>query len=92
MLMSKRPAELYGLYDRGVVEVGRRADLNVIDLERLCLKMPELVDDLPGQPERLLQDVDGYVATIVKGEVTYRDGERTAAIPGRLVRGKGKAA
>ncbi|MEM7412442.1 MAG: amidohydrolase family protein [Myxococcota bacterium] len=79
-------AELYGLTDRGTLEVGKRADLNVIDLERLALGGLELHRDLPAGGSRLLQPASGYVATFVNG-VRTRDHDRdTGARPGRLVR------
>ncbi|MEM9201961.1 MAG: amidohydrolase family protein [Actinomycetota bacterium] len=81
-------AALFGLRDRGTIEIGKRADLNVIDYERLALQTPELVHDLPAGGRRLVQRATGYVATIVAGEVTRRDGEDTGARPGRLVRGR----
>jgi len=87
-LMAKQPADVYGLYDRGSVEVGKKADLNIIDLENLELKMPRLIDDLPGNSERIVQDVEGFTATIVSGELTYQNGEFTGAKPGRLLRGR----
>jgi N-acyl-D-aspartate/D-glutamate deacylase len=80
-------AALFGLGDRGVVAEGKRADLNVIDFGRLTLHMPRMAHDLPAGGARLLQDADGYVATVVCGEVTRRDGVDTGARPGRLVRG-----
>jgi N-acyl-D-aspartate/D-glutamate deacylase len=85
--MTRDTAALYGLGDRGVVAPGLRADLNLIDFERLQLRLPELVCDLPGGARRLVQRADGYVATIVAGETTMADGQDTAARPGRLVRG-----
>lgn len=85
--MTRDTAELYGLRDRGVVAPGRRADLNVIDWERLELALPELVHDLPAGGRRLVQRAAGYDATLVAGEVTFRDGEHTGALPGRLIRG-----
>lgn len=84
---TKDAAETVGLLDRGVLAPGYRADLNVIDFARLQLKPPRLVYDLPAQARRLMQDADGYVATMVKGEIIYRDGKATGALPGRLVRG-----
>ncbi|MGI9294183.1 MAG: amidohydrolase family protein, partial [Pseudomonadales bacterium] len=87
-VMSSKPARIYGLDDRGTVEVGKKADLNIIDLDTLELKMPHLVDDLPSKSERIIQNVDGFVATIVSGEVTFRNGEHTGAKPGRLLRGR----
>jgi N-acyl-D-aspartate/D-glutamate deacylase len=84
--MTSAPAALYGLHDRGTVAVGKKADLNVIDFERLNLQMPEVVNDLPTGAKRIVQRADGYVATIVAGAVTLREGEETGARPGRLVR------
>jgi N-acyl-D-aspartate/D-glutamate deacylase len=80
-------AETVGLYDRGLVAPGYRADLNVIDYGRLKLKAPQVAHDLPAGGRRLIQRAEGYVATIVAGAVTYRDGEPTGALPGRLLRG-----
>jgi len=85
--MTKDTAELYGLCDRGVAAPGKKADLNVIDFERLQLALPRLVNDLPAGARRLIQKAHGYDAPIVSGEVTFRDGEHTGALPGRLVRG-----
>jgi N-acyl-D-aspartate/D-glutamate deacylase len=90
-LLSKGPADLYGLGDRGVVAVGRRADLNLIDLDRIELELPEITPDLPTGARRVLQRGRGYAATIVAGEITFRDGEPTGARPGRLVRGRRSA-
>ena len=66
---------------------GYKADINVIDYERLTVPAPELVADLPAGGRRLLQRAHGYAATIVRGEVVYEHGEPTGALPGRLVRG-----
>ncbi|WP_227998663.1 N-acyl-D-amino-acid deacylase family protein [Nocardia australiensis] len=85
--MTKDTADMYGLTDRGVIEVGKKADLNVIDLENLRLLPPAMAYDLPGGARRLLQRAEGYRATIVAGEVVLRDGEDTGARPGALVRG-----
>ena len=87
-LLSAKPARVYGLDDRGTLEVGKKADLNIIDLDALQLQMPRLVDDLPSNSERILQAADGFVATIVSGEVTFRNGVHTGAKPGRLLRGR----
>src|SRR5439155_15589289 len=84
--MTADNAELYGLDDRGRVAVGKKADLNVIDFEGLALRSPEFVRDLPAHAGRLVQDADGYRATIVAGEVIRRDGVDTGARPGQLVR------
>ncbi|MBW2282854.1 MAG: amidohydrolase family protein [Deltaproteobacteria bacterium] len=85
--MTKDTADLYGLSDRGTVEPGKKADLNVVDLDRLELELPELVHDLPAEGRRLIQRARGYTATLVSGEVTFRDGEHTGALPGKLLRG-----
>ncbi len=79
-------AEVVGLTDRGTLEVGKKADINVIDLDRLTLRPPHPADDLPAGGRRILQDASGYVATIVSGVVTRRDDLDTGARPGRLVR------
>jgi len=85
--MTMDTATLYGLGDRGTLEPGKKADVNVIDLDGLVLHRPEMVYDLPGGARRLLQAADGYTATIVSGETVMRDGRATGARPGRLVRG-----
>ena len=84
---TRDTAELYGLLDRGVLAPGYKADVNVIDYENLRLHQPEIVYDLPGDARRLVQRADGYVATIVRGEVVLRDGEPTGALPGKVLRG-----
>ena len=81
-------AELYGITDRGTIAVGKKADLNVIDFDRLRLLPPRLVHDLPAQGRRLIQAAEGYLATIVSGVVVRRNGVDTGARPGALVRGK----
>lgn len=80
-------AETVGLFDRGVIAAGYRADLNVVDYDRLTLKAPQVAYDLPTGGRRLIQRAEGYEATIVAGQVTYRDGAPTGALPGRLLRG-----
>ena len=85
--MTQDTAELYGLHDRGRIATGMKADLNVIDLDSVQLKPPEMVYDLPKGARRLIQRAEGYRATIVSGQVILRDGEPTDARPGRLVRG-----
>ena len=81
------PARMVGLGDRGRLAAGYRADINVIDFDRLQVAAPHPVHNLPGGGRRLEQKAAGYRATIVGGEVTYRGGEFTGALPGRLVRG-----
>ena len=80
-------ARLYGLNDRGVLEPGYLADINIIDLDRLKLSKPWLAFDLPAGGRRLLQKADGYVATVKAGVVTFREGKMTGALPGIVVRG-----
>jgi N-acyl-D-aspartate/D-glutamate deacylase len=80
-------AQWMGLHDRGVIAPGYRADLNVIDLANLKLHLPEVQYDLPAGGRRLMQRASGYTATILKGEITHRDGDPTGAKPGRMVRG-----
>jgi len=89
--MTRRTADLVGLRDRGVLAPGYRADINIIDLENMRLGSPYIIRDLPTGGRRLMQDARGYVATIVNGVVTYREGAATGALPGRLVRGPQQA-
>ena len=84
---SRDTAAWVGLKDRGVLAPGYRADLNVIDFDRLTLHAPYIVHDLPAGGRRLMQKADGYEATLVAGEIIQRGGEATGAKPGRLVRG-----
>jgi N-acyl-D-aspartate/D-glutamate deacylase len=85
--MTSDTAALYGLSDRGVVEVGKKGDLNVIDFDNLTLRRPAMHHDLPAGAHRLLQTAEGYTATIVSGEVIARNGVDTGARPGSLIRG-----
>jgi len=80
-------AQLFGLTDRGVIGIGKKADVNVIDMDALTLHAPRMAYDLPAGGNRLVQGASGYSATIVNGVVTRRDGVDTGARPGRLVRG-----
>jgi N-acyl-D-aspartate/D-glutamate deacylase len=80
-------ARTVGLLDRGVLAPGYRADVNLIDFEHLTARRPEVVHDLPAGGRRLVQQAEGYVATIAAGEVTYQNGEAAGPLPGRLVRG-----
>ncbi len=84
---ARKTALSVGLSDRGVVGTGYKADLNVVDYDRLKLRPPEVHYDLPMGGRRLMQPIDGYDATIVSGIVTQRGGKPTGAWPGRLVRG-----
>jgi N-acyl-D-aspartate/D-glutamate deacylase len=85
-LQTSETANVLGLQDRGAIAAGKRADLNIIDFENLRINPPHEADDLPAGGRRLLQSADGYVATIVNGVITRRDGADTGARPGRLVR------
>src|SRR6516162_7801728 len=84
---SRKTALSVGLHDRGVIAPGYKADVNVIDYDHLRLHPPKVHYDLPVGGRRLLQQVDGYEATIVSGHITRRAGSATGARPGRLVRG-----
>jgi N-acyl-D-aspartate/D-glutamate deacylase len=84
---TRQTAELYGLTDRGLVAPGFRADLNLIDFDRLTFGPPRMVHDLPGGARRLVQRADGYDATFVSGVQTVDRDEFTGELPGRLVRG-----
>ena len=84
---TRDTAAAVGLHDRGVLAPGYKADLNVIDHDALRLKPPRMIHDLPAGGRRLMQEAEGYRAAIVSGQVTYRDGAPTDALPGRLVRG-----
>ena len=84
--MAHDTARFIGLRDRGTVEVGQRADLNVIDLEKLSLHRPRMAADLPAGGKRLVQDATGYRATLVAGQVIVENDQMTAARPGTLVR------
>ncbi len=84
---TSETAALYGLHDRGLLAAGKKADVNVIDFDRLRLMPPELVFDLPASGKRLIQKADGYRATIKSGQVTFEGGDATDALPGKLLRG-----
>lgn len=88
-MLGQKAARAVGLGDRGTLRVGGRADVNVIDLDRLALHLPEVVRDLPAGGRRLHQRATGYEATIVAGEIIRRHDESTGARPGKLVRGSG---
>ena len=87
MKQCSATARLYDLHDRGTIEVGKRADLNLIDMDRLMVHSPHMIHDLPGGGSRLVQPSTGYLATIVKGVVTRENDSTTGARPGRLIRG-----
>jgi N-acyl-D-amino-acid deacylase len=83
---TSETADFFGLPDRGRLAVGLRADINLIDFDRLRLYQPELVHDMPAGGRRFVQRVDGYEATLVAGTPIFEHGVYTGAMPGRLVR------
>lgn len=85
--LTQRNADLVGLNDRGLLKPGYKADVNVIDFDHLTLHAPQIVHDLPANGKRLIQKTDGYTATIVSGQVAFRNGEPTGVLAGKLVRG-----
>ncbi|MFT5560322.1 MAG: N-acyl-D-aspartate/D-glutamate deacylase [Candidatus Azotimanducaceae bacterium] len=85
-------AKCYGLDDRGVIAPGMKADLNVIDFDKLQIHGPRVAYDLPAEGKRYLQDVTGYRVTICSGQIIYRDGKATGVLPGQLIRGPQSAA
>jgi len=84
---TRDTARLFGMYDRGTLEPGMKADLNLIDLSALRIETPAMVYDLPAGMPRLMQTAQGYVATLVSGEVVQENGAATGARPGKVVRG-----
>jgi N-acyl-D-aspartate/D-glutamate deacylase len=85
-MITSVPADAWGLIDRGRIAPGMRADLNVFDPDRIAPMLPELVHDLPAGAARLRQQATGLLATVVNGIPTFRDGEHTGALAGRLIR------
>lgn len=85
-LQTLDAAQIFGLTDRGVLQVGKRADINVMELEKLNVKAPFWANDLPTNAGRWLQYTEGYTCTILRGVVTFENDQHTGALPGRLVR------
>ena len=85
-MQTSETANLLGIEDRGVIEEGYKADINVIDYEGLILHEPEIVNDLPAGGRRLVQKASGYDYTIVSGEIAFIKGEATGVLNGRLIR------
>jgi len=83
---TSETADFFGFHDRGRLEPGKRADINLIDFDQLRLHPPEVVHDLPAGGKRLVQRAEGYAATLVAGIPVFERGEHTGAKPGRLVR------
>lgn len=88
-LHSLDTAKVFGLSDRGTLQIGKMADVNVIDLEKLIIHTPRFVRDLPKGAPRWVQDVSGYNYTIKSGTITYENGKPTGLLPGRFLRGPG---
>ena len=86
-ILTQRNALHMGLTDRGVIAVGMKADINIIDMKNLALPMPEIVRDLPMGGRRMVQKSRGYVATLVSGETVIENGNITSARPGRWTHG-----
>ena len=86
-MLTRKPSELYSLLDRGIIAPKMKADINILDFEKLKLNMPHVVNDLPGGGIRFMQEVDGIEATFVSGELIYKNGQATGVLPGKLVRG-----
>jgi N-acyl-D-aspartate/D-glutamate deacylase len=85
--LTSQPADFFRFHDRGRLQPGLKADINVIDMDALGIAPPLMVHDLPAGGKRLLQGATGYSANIVSGRVTYRDGTPTGALPGQVLRG-----
>ena len=85
--LTSKTADTYGMKDRGLLQEGLLADINIIDFDKLRLFRPEAIYDLPTGGKRLVQRVEGYDYTIKSGEFTFDHGEHTGNLPGRLVRG-----
>ena len=84
--ISGEPARVLGLADRGTLAPGNRADLNVIDIDRVEERQPYIANDFPGGAPRFLQRAVGYKATVCNGRVTLRDDEHTGIFSGQVLR------
>ena len=90
-MMTSAPAQAWGFTDRGVLREGLAADINIFDPGTVAPALPTLAHDLPSGARRIVQKATGFLATIVAGEVTVRDGQSTGATPGRLLRGQSRS-
>jgi N-acyl-D-amino-acid deacylase len=86
-MLTLAPARAWGFRDRGLLQEGSIADLNVFDPDRVGPALPKVVADLPGGARRLTQRAEGFLATVVAGETVHLGGEHTGALPGTLLRG-----
>ncbi|MFB3078554.1 MAG: amidohydrolase family protein, partial [Lysobacterales bacterium] len=86
-MLTRQPAQLFSLNDRGLIAEGMKADINIIDFDSLKLHSPHIVNDLPTGGKRFLQNAEGIDATLVSGQLIYSHGEATGALPGKLIRG-----
>ena len=84
---TQRNARALGMFDRGALVPGMKADINLIDFDRLDLSTPKVINDLPAGGRRLVQTAQGYVSTLVSGQVVMQEGKPTGVLPGKLVRG-----
>jgi len=87
-MITLAPALAWGVTDRGLLRQGMVADLNIFDPATVGPAVPRLVNDLPGGGRRLEQRSEGFLATVINGQVTIRDGKRTGVSPGRLIRNR----
>ena len=86
--MAAVPAEVLGLNDRGTLAVGKRADINIIDIDKVGERQPQLVHDFPGGAPRFIQRAAGYQATLCNGQVILRDDEHTGTRSGQVLKNK----
>lgn len=86
-ILTADNADLYGLHDRGLIQEGKMADINIIDFEKLSLPQPKVMYDLPAGSRRLHQQVEGIEATIKSGVLIFKAGQPTGELPGKLLRG-----
>ena len=85
---TKDTAETFGLFDRGEIKSGMLADINIIDFDKLNVSHPTMIHDLPLGGRRLVQDSEGYIATIKNGLIVSENGKINGVLPGKLIRGK----
>ena len=85
---TKDTAETFGLFDRGEIKSGMLADINIIDFDKLNVSHPTMIHDLPLGGRRLVQDSEGYIATIKNGLIVSENGKSNGVLPGKLIRGK----